>query len=58
MELMFFFPLFVFLAAALSAAKFETERQRRETLRLLELTFTDRGPNSDDWRRFISEVSR
>ncbi len=56
--LIFFLVIFVLLPLCVTIAKSETERQRRETMRLVELTIARRGPDSAEWQQFISEATR
>lgn len=54
--LLIYAVIFIFLPVAVAVAKLETERQLRETARVLELTIARRGPDSEEWRQFFAEM--
>lgn len=56
MILLIYAVIFLFFPVAAAIAKMETERQLKETARVLELTIARRGPDSEEWRQFFAEM--
>lgn len=56
MILLIYVVIFLLFPVVAAVAKLETERQLRETARVLELTIARRGPDSEEWRQFFAEM--